>query len=68
MTRYFALALNAASAPAKIKSQVTYKPKHPAKIQNWGMFIAAALVIVSIVYLVQINSLSTKGYDIKRLE
>lgn len=68
MTRYFALAINAAGSLPKAKSQTTYKPKRVFHVENWGMAVSAALFVLGIVYLFQANSLSTKGYEIKNLE
>ncbi|MDP3741374.1 MAG: septum formation initiator family protein [bacterium] len=63
MGRFFALALDANVIQPKIKAKRTSNQK-----TNWGLWMAVALVASSIFYLVQINNLTTKGYEIKRLE
>lgn len=65
MTRYFALTLNAGSTPAKPK---TAKLRWDWRVKNRGMWIMFALFAISVMYLLEVNSLSTKGYEIARLE
>lgn len=63
MSRYFALALEA--SPIQTKN----KPRQQInKSTNWGIWVVALLVILSVVYLWQVNSLTTKGYEIRTLE
>ncbi len=35
---------------------------------NYGFWVMAFLIIFGMVYLTQVNSTSTKGYEIKKLE
>ena len=64
MGRYFALALE---APSQIKTKT--KAKAVAKVQiNWGLWFLAVLVVLSVMYLLEVNTLSTQGYEIKKLE
>lgn len=45
----------------KVKAQVNQKT-------NWGLWIMISLVVFSIFYLIEINSMTTKGYEIKKFE
>lgn len=65
MGRYFALALG---IPAQTQTKV--KPKKSAAIHrpNFGLWIVFLLGLLGIIYLMQVNSSSTKGYEIKSLE
>ena len=50
--------------PAKAK-----KPPRSWKWNlNWGVWIFVLLVVFGALYIFQANSLSTKGYEIKKLE
>lgn len=35
---------------------------------NWGSWIMVALFVLGILYLLQVNALATRGYEIKKLE
>ncbi len=64
MGRYFALALNlGGQVQTKPKSQKTKSSKI-----NYGFWIVVLLIVFGIAYLMQVNSTSTKGYEIKKLE
>lgn len=65
MTRYFALTLNAAHVA---KPPKTAKLRWPPRLKNPGMFVMAMLFALGVSYLVLVNSVSTKGYEIKKLE
>jgi hypothetical protein len=74
MGRYFALALGLSTPHQAPKSQIISDKirkrsksvvKNSAKI---GLLIASLLAVCGIFYLVEVNSTSTKGYEIKTLE
>lgn len=67
MGRMFALTLSMPMrALTKNKKPVTDSAIMP-KI-NFGMLIFAALVMFGLLYLFQVNSISTKGYEVSRLQ
>lgn len=66
VTRYFALALNTPNsntktAPAR-RPNAAFRPKNP------GVWLMSLLFVLGVSYLLQVNSISTKGYEIKKLE
>jgi hypothetical protein len=63
MGRYFALTLG---IPAQIKT----KPAKamPQSRTNWGIWIVILFFVMGVVYLTQVNSTATKGYEIKKLD
>src|SRR3989344_4238913 len=68
MTRYFALALNTGSLAAKTKPAASSRPKFSGRPKNLRSAILSALFVLGVAYLIQVNSISTKGYEIKQLE
>jgi len=63
MGRYFALTLEIPQAKIKMKSKI------PKKLSsNFGYVLAGLLIVASIFYLIETNSISTKGYEIKKLD
>lgn len=66
MGRYFALSL---SLPANVpnKNKVKRQPIYNMRI-NWSFWIVALAFVVGISYLVQVNAITTKGYEIKKME
>ncbi|OGE91026.1 MAG: hypothetical protein A3J05_03725 [Candidatus Doudnabacteria bacterium RIFCSPLOWO2_02_FULL_48_13] len=68
MTRYFALALNTGSLAAKTKPAASSRPKFSWRPKNLRSAILSALFVLGVAYLIQVNSISTKGYEIKQLE
>ncbi len=44
------------------------KPKSSTSVMNLNLAILAAIMLFGVTYLFQINSLSTKGYEIRQLE
>lgn len=67
MTRYFALALNSGHTAPKTRT-VSARPKFDFRMKNPGIALMILLFILGVVYLLQINNLSTKGYEIKKLD
>lgn len=74
MGRYFALTLGYGSQATHPKSQIQSSKLHhrskegASRINLKGIFLALVLLVFGIVYLVQVNTISTKGYDIKKLQ
>src|SRR3989344_6547368 len=68
--KYFALTLNMAGIQPKPKSRnyEINKLTTPMKNINFSTWIFGALFIVGIFYLISVNTLATKGYEIERLE
>ena len=44
------------------------KPKSPAKILRFNLILLIVITLIGLVYLLEINSLGTKGYQIRQLE
>jgi len=44
------------------------KHSNPANVLRWNLAILTSILILGLAYLFQINSLGTKGYQIKNLE
>ena len=65
MGRYFSLALDLPGAASRSKPKVRSKMKLRA---DFGFWIALMLVVVGVFYLLEVNSLSTQGYELKRLD
>lgn len=64
MGRYFALTFDLAAqvqTKTKTNSMINFKP-----VFRMGLFLA--LVFLGLMYVLQVNSLSTKGYELKKLE
>lgn len=68
MTRYFALALNAGNMNTNTKTAPARRPKAVFRLKNPGMWLMSLLFVLGVSYLLQVNSISTKGYEIKKLE
>lgn len=66
MGRYFALTLSMPAARVKNKKSATKSIIMP-KI-NWGYFLLAMLALFGVLYLFQVSSLSTRGYEMRKLE
>lgn len=63
MGRYFALTLNL--------PEVKTKSKKTSKVSNWpavGFWLLAVIAFFGLLYLIQVNTLSTKIYEIRSLE
>lgn len=65
MGRYFALALQMPIGGAKNKKIAA---KIPMPKINFGALIFILLAVFSLLYLFQINNVSTKGYEVSRLQ
>ena len=64
MGRYFALTIGIGS-----QMQTKTKTKRlPASRTRFGLWLVVLILVVGGVYLVQVNSSATKGYEIKKLE
>ncbi len=71
MGRYFALTLNfAGEAKTKPNKKKTLAPNARGSLVSFGsgVWILVLLLLTGGLYLVEVNSLSTKGYEIKLLE
>lgn len=66
MTRYFALALNTNNTSAKPAAVRRTKPALVTK--NPAIWLIILLFGLGVGYLLQVNSISTIGYEIKALE
>lgn len=66
MGRFFALTLALPAGGVKTK-KTALKTRYMPKI-NFGVAILIFLGIFGILYLVEVNSISTKGYEIRTLE
>lgn len=64
MGRYFALTLN---LPVQAVNKSKIKKSGFMKI-NLGFWLLCLTFAVGVAYLVQVNGLATKGYEIKKLE
>ena len=63
MGRYFALTLEIPQAKIKMK------PKTLKKLSSsFGFVLAGLLIVAGVLYLLETNNLSTKGYEIKKLD
>ncbi len=66
MGRYFALTLSLpAAAPSKIKTKKQISDHGRPTLALW---LLAVVVVFGLSYLFLVNSTSTKGYEIKKLE
>ena len=69
MGRYFALNLAVPQgSKTKNKKIVSTKSFKKLKRLNFGFVLGIFLVLLAIGYMTQVNSLSTKGYEIRKLE
>ena len=68
MTRYFALTLNANDSRVKTSSPSAPRAKSSTRVKNPGFWVMSMLFIFAAFYLYQVNSVSTKGYEIQKLE
>ncbi len=68
MGRYFALTIDLPSAIQTSKQIRRGRNASGQAKTKSNLWIGVLLIIIGIVYLVQVNSLSTKGYEIKKLE
>lgn len=63
MGRYFALTLDIPQTKIKTKA------KSPKRISsNFGLLLIVLLIVSGILYLIEANSISTKGYEITKLQ
>lgn len=64
MGRYFALTMGLTGAPkTKTKSKVK-QDRSPSS----GYWLLAIVIALGVFYILQVNSLATQGYEIKKLE
>ncbi|MHB8871403.1 MAG: hypothetical protein ACYC5G_03030 [Candidatus Doudnabacteria bacterium] len=70
MGRYFALSMNLPAQHQRYSRESRVKTtKNNILLNNrTGVFVFVALCLMLLTYIVQINSFSTKGYEIKSLE
>ncbi len=69
MGRYFALSMNLPSQQRLTRESRVKTSKHNVFSNNsTGFFVFTACCLMLLVYLVQVNSYSTKGFEIKSLE
>ena len=68
MTRYFALALHADKSYTSSKPIPARSSKAGLRLKNSSFWLMSLLFILGVAYLLQVGSLSTKGYVIKDLE
>ncbi len=61
MGKHFALTFNLPGARLSPRSALSSQP-------NWGFAVLAAGCLLIVIYLVQVNSFSTKGYEINNLQ
>lgn len=66
MGRFFALALNLPGESKAVKAPSRMLSDRPQN--KTAMAVVAFLILTGMMYLVLVNELSTKGYDIKKLE
>ena len=55
------------------KNRIKKKKRQPKSMKRFNLksiniFLGVCILVVSIIYLIQTNSLATKGYEIKELE
>lgn len=65
MGRYFALAL---TMPGQTQIKIKPKKAKRSTSPNFGIWVFFLLFVTVASYLLLVNSLSTKGYEIKKLE
>lgn len=63
MGRYYALTLEANAIPLRNRTKTTSRSQ-----TNWNIWLLGFLAVLGAAYLLEVNSLSTKGYEIKKLE
>lgn len=64
MGRYFALTLNML-VPAVAKN----KTRKPAFMKiNLGLWVISLIFVIGVAYLIQVNSITTKGFEMEKLE
>jgi hypothetical protein len=69
MGTYFSLALGATARPgAKTRKKSKIRPMKTFSRIKLGATLAVLTAVLSVVYIIQVNSVSTKGYDIRALE
>jgi len=68
VTRYFALAIN--SNPITNPKAVTLRQPKGAffRVKNPGIWLTVFLFVFGVAYLLQTSSVSTRGYEISKLE
>lgn len=67
MTRYFALAINSNTPPASTAPARRAK-RAPWRLKTPGMWLMLLLFASGAFYLLQTNNVSTKGYEVSKLE
>ena len=67
MGRYFALTLDL-PGPTKTKGKAKKVTNPRAGGKSFGFLVLFLLVGLGMFYITQVNSISTKGYEIKKLE
>lgn len=67
MGRYFSLTRAMPADTCKTKTKRKHKINQTSRSRN-GFFLFALIMIFGIMYIVQVNNLSTQGYDIQKLE
>lgn len=65
MGKHFALTLQLPNYQREAKTQ---KTQSKFLSENIGMYLFAGCIVLVLAYLVQVNSLSTKGYQIQKLQ
>ena len=64
MGKYFALSMQIPLQQTEVKKR-TYSPK---KIERFGFVLALLCVTLGVAHLFQVNSFSTKGFEIRNLQ
>lgn len=65
MGRYFALTLG---LPAQVQAKTKPKKNLEKARSTLGIWLAVFIVLLGLVYVIEVNTTSTKGYEIKALE
>lgn len=68
MGRHFTLALRATNKASNYKREPHKQKIAKATTSKAGLFLFLGCVVLIVAYLIQVNSFSTKGYEIKRLQ
>lgn len=70
MGKHFALSLQLPvyRMDKRHERSVKTKTSMPLLTSNWGILVLGLCSLLTIVYLIQVNSFSTKGYEISNLQ
>lgn len=68
MGRFFALTLHMVGETKPKTKRITTSKEVGFKRSNLALWLMGVIVVFGILYVIEVNNISTKGYEIKKLE